>query len=88
METLRTVHARLLGLQLAAGDAMAVRLIESALRQAKGSVRKAATILGVTEKSIHVWLKFPALAKAAKLRQGREAIGKRSRKVSGSRRQP
>jgi len=76
------MSARLLGLQLAAGDAGAVRLVERALRQAKGSVRGAAATLGATEKSLHVWLKLAPLARAAGMRQGRESVGKRSRKVS------
>lgn len=71
--------ASLLGLQLAANDPRAVRSVESAMRAAKGSVRAAATALGVHEGSLSRWLRLPQLAKAAALRQGREAVGARSK---------
>jgi transposase-like protein len=72
--------ARYLGYRLAVGEATATRDVERALRRTKGSVRDAAGLLGVTEKSLHVWLgRFPQLAKAATLRQGREAVGARSK---------
>ncbi len=80
--------ARLLGLRLAMHESAALRSVESAMRAAKGSVRDAATALGVHEGSLSRWLRLPQLAKAAALRQGREAVGKRSRKVSGSRPRP
>lgn len=80
--------ASLLGLRIAAAEPGAVREVERAMRAAKGSVRAAAAELGVHEGSLSRWLRLPQLAKAASLRQGREAVGQRSRKVSGSRRQP
>jgi ABC-type sulfate transport system permease component len=72
--------SRLLGLQLAASDPRAVRSVETAMRAAKGSVRDAATALGVHEGSLSRWLRLPQLAKAAALRQGRGAVGTRSKK--------
>lgn len=51
-----------------------------AMRAAKGSVRDAAAALGVHEGSLSRWLRLPQLAKAAALRQGREAVGARSKK--------
>lgn len=78
--------ARYLGYRLAIAEPDATRDVERAMRRAKGSVRGAAAILGVTEKSLHLWFgKFPQLAKAAALRQGREAVGIRSRKVDRKR---
>lgn len=71
--------SRLLGLQLAASDPRAVRAVESAMRAAKGSVRDTAATLGVHEGSLSRWLRLPQLVKAAALRQGREAVGARSR---------
>ncbi len=49
------------------------------MRAAKGSVRDAAKVLGVHEGSLSRWLRLPQLAKAAALRQGREAVGARSK---------
>jgi hypothetical protein len=71
--------SRLLGLQLAASDPRAIRAVESAMRTAKGSVRATAVALGVHEGSLSRWLRLPQLAKAAELRQGREAVGARSK---------
>jgi hypothetical protein len=71
--------SRLLGLQLAASDPRALRSVESAMRAAKGSVRDAAAALDVHEGSLSRWLRLPQLAKAASLRQGREAVGARSK---------
>jgi hypothetical protein len=71
--------SRLLGLQLTASDPRAVRSVERAMRDAKGSVRTAAFMLGVHEGSLSRWLRLPQLAKAAALRQGREAVGARSK---------
>jgi len=74
--------SRLLGLQLTASDPRAVRSVETAMRAAKGSVRDAAAALGVHEGSLSRWLRLPQLAKAAELRQGREAVGARSKTTS------
>jgi predicted acyl esterase len=71
--------SRLLGLQLAASEPRALRSVESAMRAAKGSVRDAAAALGVHEGSLSRWLRLPQLVKAAALRQGREAVGARSK---------
>ncbi len=72
--------SRLLGLELAASEPRAIRRVESAMRAAKGSVRDAAAALGVHEGSLSRWLRLPQLTKASALRQGREAVGKRSKK--------
>ena len=77
---LKNARSRLLGLQIAASEPDAARRIYEAMRDAKGSVRDAARYLGVHEGSLSRWLRLPQLAKAAGLRQGREAVGKRSRK--------
>lgn len=73
------MSARLLGLQVHESDPKALLRVTVAMRIAKGSVRDAATALGVHEGSLSRWLRLPRLAKAAALRQGREAVGARSK---------
>jgi hypothetical protein len=73
------MNARLLGLQVHESDPEAVFRVTVAMRAAKGSVRDAATALGVHEGSLSRWLRLPQLARAAALRQGREAVGARSK---------
>jgi hypothetical protein len=72
-------RARLLGLGLVLKEAWALKHIEVAMRTAKGSVRVAAASLGVHEGSLSRWLRLPQLAKAAAFRQGRAAVGARSK---------
>lgn len=76
------MSARLLGLQVAESDPHAMLRVAVAMRLAKGSVRAAAVALGVHEGSLSRWLRLPQLAKAAALRQGREAVGARSKTKS------
>lgn len=68
-----------LGALVMFSDVRGLRQVERAMRNAKGSVRDAAEELGVTEKTLHGWLRLPQLAKAASLRQGRAAVGARSK---------
>jgi len=88
MSHVRSMNAGLLGLSIAGSVPSVLREVERAMRASKGSVRDAAAALGVHEGSLSRWLRLPQLAKAAALRQGREAIGKRSRKVSRKDRRP
>jgi hypothetical protein len=76
---------RYLGSCIAVSKPEALRQVERAMREAGGSVRTAAAALGVHEGSLARWLRLPQLAKAAALRQGREAVGARSKiKAAGT----
>jgi hypothetical protein len=58
-----SLQARRLGALLACGDAGAAHEIARAMKAA-GTVTAAADVLGVHRKTLHDWLRIPAVAKA------------------------